>query len=151
MNCLLYYFLLKGLSNHSEDQIQPMGFFILPVSHEWFLHFKKVIKEKEVTEVICVLQSWKYLLSGSLTPILLDYFVCLLICILDINNLFELTPPSLAPSSAALSMPVSTSLGPQSTFCWKQNVFSTSCQVSITFGMYHLTLSPSQILAVKSI
>ena len=45
--------------------------------------------------------------KGSLTPILLDYFVCLLICILDINNLFELTPPSLAPSSATLSMPSS--------------------------------------------
>lgn len=45
--------------------------------------------------------------KGSLTPILLDYFVCLLICILDINNLFELTPPSLVPSSATLSMPSS--------------------------------------------
>lgn len=34
-----------------------MGFFILPVSHEWVLHLKKVIKQKEVTEVICVLQA----------------------------------------------------------------------------------------------
>ena len=43
--------------------------------------------------------------KGSLTPILLDYFVFLLKCILDINDLFELAPSSRAPSSAILSMP----------------------------------------------
>ena len=89
--------------------------------------------------------------KGSLTPILLDYFVFLFICILDINNLFELAPPSHAPSSAILSMPSFYFPGALVYALLEAKCFSTSCHVSITFGMYHLTLSPSQILAAKSI